>query len=73
MQRIRFSAATTVAARCAWSPHEGKIEWQWDCKSPQDCWKLPNGNYLFCFVSGALEVTPDKKVVWEYKQASSRP
>ncbi len=46
---------------------EGKIEWQWDCKSPQDCWKLPNGNYLFCFVSGALEVTPDKKVVWEYK------
>ncbi len=46
---------------------EGRIEWQWDCKSPQDCWKLPNGNYLFCFVSGALEVTPDKKVVWEYK------
>jgi len=46
---------------------EGKIEWQWDCKAPQDCWKLPNGNYLFCFVSGALEVTPDKKVVWEYK------
>jgi hypothetical protein len=46
---------------------EGNIEWQWDCKSPQDCWKLPSGNYLFCFVSGALEVTPDKKVVWEYK------
>jgi len=46
---------------------EGKIEWQWDCKSPQDCWKLPNGNYLFCFVSGALEVTPDKKIVWEYQ------
>jgi hypothetical protein len=46
---------------------EGKIEWQWDCKSPQDCWRLPNGNYLFCFVSGALEVTPDKKTVWEYK------
>lgn len=45
---------------------DGKIEWQWDCKSPQDGWKLPNGNYLFCFVSGALEVTPDKKVVWEY-------
>ena len=46
---------------------EGKIEWQWDCKNPQDCWKLPNGNYLFCFVSGALEVTPEKKIVWEYK------
>ena len=46
---------------------EGVIEWQYDCKHPQDCWKLPNGNYLFCFVSGALEVTPDKKTVWEYK------
>lgn len=46
---------------------EGKIEWQYDCKNPQDCWRLPNGNYLFCFVNGALELTPDKKVVWEYK------
>ena len=46
---------------------KGEITWQWDCKSPQDCWKLDNGNYLFCFATGALEVTPDKKVVWEYK------
>jgi hypothetical protein len=46
---------------------EGQITWQYDCKNPQDCWKLTNGNYLFCFVSGALEVTPEKKVVWEYK------
>lgn len=47
----------------------GTIEWEYPCKHPQDCWKLPNGNYLFCFVSGALEVTPDqdKKIVWEYK------
>ena len=46
---------------------EGAITWQYDCKSPQDCWRLPNGNTLFCFVSGALELTPDKKVVWEYQ------
>ncbi|MBI5773895.1 MAG: PQQ-binding-like beta-propeller repeat protein [Verrucomicrobia bacterium] len=46
---------------------DGKIEWQYDCKNPQDCWRLPNGNYLFCFINGALEVTPDKKIVWEYK------
>lgn len=46
---------------------EGKIEWEYSCKNPQDCWKLPNGNYLFCFVNGALEVSPDKKTVWEYK------
>ena len=46
---------------------EGKIEWEYSCKNPQDCWKLPNGNYLFCFVNGALEVSSDKKTVWEYK------
>ena len=46
---------------------EGKIEWEYACKAPQDCWRLPDGNYLFCFVSGALEVTPGKQVVWEYK------
>ncbi len=45
----------------------GAIEWEYACKSPQDCWRLPNGNYLFCFATGALELTPEKKVVWEYK------
>ena len=43
---------------------EGKIEWEYACKSPQDCWRLANGNYLFCFFSGAIEITPDKKIVW---------
>ena len=52
---------------------EGKIEWEYACKAPQDCWRLPNGNYLFCFVSGALEVTPAKQVVWEYKAPDKSP
>jgi hypothetical protein len=46
---------------------DGKIEWEYACDHPQDCWRLPNGNYLFCFKTGALELTPDKKTVWEYK------
>lgn len=46
---------------------EGKVEWEFACKNPQDCWRLPNGNYLFCFVNGALELTPSKRVEWEYK------
>ena len=46
---------------------DGKIEWEYACPNPQDCWRLPSGNYLFCHVSGALETTPDKKTVWEYK------
>ena len=46
---------------------EGKIEWEYACKNPQDCWRLPNGNTLLCHVSGAIELTPDKKTAWEYK------
>ncbi len=46
---------------------EGKVEWELAAKKPQDCWRLPNGNYLFCYVSGAMEVTPDKQTMWEYK------
>ncbi len=46
---------------------EGAIEWEYACKAPQDCWRLANGNYLFCFFSGAVEITPAKQTVWEYK------
>ena len=46
---------------------DGKIAWEYPCKNPQDCWRLPNGNTLFCFVSGAIELTPEQKVAWEYK------
>ncbi len=46
---------------------QGAIEWQYDCPNPQDVWQLANGNVLFAFKTGALEVTADKKIVWEYK------
>lgn len=46
---------------------DGKILWQHACQHPQDCWVLPNGNYLFCHASGVLEMTADDKIAWEYK------
>ncbi len=46
---------------------DGTIEWRYECRHPQDCWLLPNGNYLFCHAGGVLEVTPDKHVAWEYR------
>lgn len=46
---------------------EGAIQWEYSCRAPQDCWRMPNGNYLFCFSTGALELTPEKKVAWEYQ------
>ncbi|HEV8541762.1 MAG TPA: hypothetical protein VGR78_05170, partial [Verrucomicrobiae bacterium] len=50
---------------------EGKIEWEYPAVHPQDCWRLPNRNYLFCFRDGALELTPGKEKVWQY-QAPAR-
>jgi hypothetical protein len=46
---------------------DGKIEWEFACAHPQDCWVLPNGNFLFCHERGALEMTREKQTVWEYK------
>jgi len=48
---------------------EGKIEWEYPAAQCQDCWRLPNGNYLFTHKRGVVEVTADaaKKVVWEYR------
>ncbi len=46
---------------------DGTIAWEYACGAPQDCWKLANGNFLFCHVRGAIELTPDQKIAWEYK------
>ncbi|HVS53414.1 MAG TPA: hypothetical protein VHD62_13745 [Opitutaceae bacterium] len=46
---------------------DGKIEWEHACQHPQDCWILPNGNFLFCHKGGVLEMTRDNQIAWEYK------
>ena len=43
---------------------KGEIEWEYPASTPQDCWMLANGNVLFSQITGAVEVTRDKKVVW---------
>ena len=46
--------------RIAWSytnPHRGELG---------DCHRLQNGNILFSRQFGASEVTPDKRIVWNY-------
>ena len=62
-----FICADSYAGKVCVVSADGKIEWEYACKHPQDCWRLPNGNYLFCHAGGGLEMTPDKKIVWEYK------
>ena len=46
---------------------DGTVKWQYSCPMPQDGWALANGNYLFTQRRGVIEMTPDQKIVWEYK------
>lgn len=62
-----FLCADSAGGKVAIVSAAGKIEWEVACKHPQDVWQLPNGNILFCFVSGAMEMTRAKAIVWEYK------
>jgi len=46
----------------------GKVVWSCPALKAHDVWVLKNGNILLASaVKGVQEVTPDKKVVWEYK------
>jgi len=62
-----FLCCDSVANKVCVVSADGRIEWEYSVTHPQDCWRLPNGNYLFCFKQGALELKPDKTKVWEYK------
>jgi len=47
----------------------GDIEWEYPVDQCTDAWLLESGNILMSFTGekrGAREVTPDKRVVWEY-------
>ncbi|NQT14028.1 MAG: hypothetical protein HQ582_14840, partial [Planctomycetes bacterium] len=51
----------------------GEIEWEYPADQCTDAWMLDNGNILMSFTGerrGAREVTPDKKIVWEYHTSS---
>ena len=53
---------------------DGKVAWTYDIPLEDasgamqelgDATMLPNGNIVFCRKTGASEVTPDKKIVWD--------
>lgn len=51
----------------------GTIDWEYPADQCTDAWLLENGNVLMSFTGdkrGAREVTPDKKVVWQYTTES---
>src|SRR6266852_3549729 len=47
----------------------GKVTWTYSVSNKEeldDCTMLTNGNIVFARRTGAGEVTPDKKIVWNY-------
>ena len=59
------------------NPGTGKIVWNWSARKPTDfyvqtggaCQRLPTGNTLITdsWHATAIEVTPDKRIVWKWK------
>jgi hypothetical protein len=49
---------------------DGRVEWEHGIQTPQDCWMRPNGNALVCYRHGAMEITPQHAIAWEYKAPS---
>lgn len=55
---------------------EGRVVWEYPADTARDVWMLPNGNVLFPYSvsngvggaeSGVMEVSPEKRVVWQFK------
>jgi len=62
-----FLCTDSYGGKVALVAANGAVEWEYSCQHPQDCWVLPNGNFLFCHSGGAIELTRTKEVAWEYK------
>ena len=50
----------------------GEVLWQYPTKLTHDTWMLASGNVLFADGETVTEVTPDKKVVFQYKATEKR-
>ena len=46
---------------------QGQVEWEYPAALTHDAWMLPSGNVLFADGASVTEVSPDKKVVFQYK------
>lgn len=66
----RFLAGDDSTRRLAIIGADGSIEWETEVGAIHDASVLPNGNILYQQGwTRILEVTPDRKVVWEYDSA----
>jgi hypothetical protein len=66
----RFVATDYIQGKVFVIDAQGHVEWSYDAPDANDVWALPNGNLLFNTGHGVREVTPDKRVVFDYQSAS---
>jgi hypothetical protein len=66
---------TRKAVQTLWVIRDGKVAWSYAIPSKDasgksqeldDASMLANGNILFSHLTGASEVTPDKRIIWNY-------
>jgi outer membrane protein assembly factor BamB len=50
----------------------GEVLWQHPTALTHDAWMLPNGNVLFADAVSVTEITPEKKVAFQYKSAEQK-
>lgn len=62
-----FLCTDSYGGKVALVAADGTVEWEYACQHPQDCWVLPNGNFLFCHKGGVIELTRAKEIAWEYR------
>ena len=63
----RVLAADYSTKRIAIVNAQGGLDWEYPIRDIHDAWLLPNGNLLFqTSWTQILEVTSDKKIVWQY-------
>ena len=68
----RVLAADDSTRRLAIVAPDGSLEWEIKIGAIHDAWVLPSGNILLQQGwTKIVEVTPDKKTVWEYNSAKS--
>lgn len=65
-----FFGCDAVANKVALVETTGEVRWEYPAMHPQDCWILPDGNFLFCYRDGAIILNPKRENVWEYKAAA---
>ena len=66
----RFACADFVQGKVFIVAADGQVEWEHPAANCNELWVLPSGNFLFTTGHGVKEVTPEKKVVFNYESKS---